>query len=187
MVGFCFCLRRLRRKVLLVNQDTLQLLRPSRESSGDHIHLVERTGAGDVEGPFIRSAECEVLAVRWWTTHRDGPQMLALWAQDLDSGSGGYVEAAFVVDGYAVRECLDPTQAVVPRAPPFQCAEVAAVAHQAIRLDIPRDDMDAVRVADVPHLFVPAPLNPLRPDQILFYPQPRFSRRGVGHGCRRTR
>ena len=72
--------------------------------------------------------------------------MLTLWAQDLDSGSGGYVQAAFVVDGHPVRECLDPTQAVVPLASAFQRPEVAAVAHQAIRLDIPRDDMDAVRV-----------------------------------------
>ena len=73
--------------------------------------------------------------------------MLTLSAQDLDSGSGGYVEAAFVVDGHPVRECLDSTQTVVPRASAFQRAEVAAVAHQAIRLDIPCDDIDTVRVA----------------------------------------
>src|SRR2546426_1810009 len=182
MVGFCFCLRRLRRKVLLVNQDRLSLLRSSRESSGDHIHLVERTGAGDVEGPFIRSAECEVLAVRWWTTHRDGPQMLALWAQDLDSGSGGYVEAAFVVDGYAVRECLDPTQAVVPRAPPFQCAEVAAVARHANWPGIPPEGMGGCRGAAAQRPLPPALLNPVRPDQLLFQPLPRFARPRGGTG-----
>src|SRR5206468_10091963 len=105
------------------------LLRSSRESSGYHIHPVERTGARDVEGSFVRPAECNVLAVRRWTTHRDGAQMLTLCAQDLDSGSGGHVEAALVVDGHAIRKCLDATQAVVPRASAFQRAEIAAIAH----------------------------------------------------------
>src|SRR3989441_3622215 len=156
MVGFCFCLRRLRRKVLLVNQDRLSLLRSSRESSGDHIHFVERTGAGDVEGPLIRPAECEVLAVRWWTTHRDGPQMLTLWAQDLDSGSGGYVEAAFVVDGHPVRECLDPTQAVVPLASAFQRPEVAAVAGPAPPRALPPPEIPALPRAAPPTPSPPA-------------------------------
>ena len=57
------------------------------------------------------------------------------------------VNAAIVVDGHAVGERLDPTQAIVPFASAFKRTEVASVPHQTVRLDVPRDHVNAVRVA----------------------------------------
>src|SRR5882672_8135525 len=91
-----------------------QLLRAPCESRGDHIDLVEPTRAGDVQGLFPPPAERDVLAVRRRTSDGDGADVPALCTQDLDSSSGGDVEPAVVVDGHAVCEGLDSTQAVVP-------------------------------------------------------------------------
>src|SRR5207344_2678852 len=75
------------------------LLRASGESPRDHIDLVQRARAGDVEGFLPWPAERDALAVGRRTFHWDGANVHALRAQDLDAPSGGYVEPAFVVDG----------------------------------------------------------------------------------------
>ncbi len=107
----------------------------------EHIDFVEGTRTCDVQGLFCGAAGFNILTVSGWTPYRNRTDMLALWAQYFDTGTGSDVESVFVVDGHTVRLGLDSTQTVVPTAPALQRAEVAPVTHETIRPDIPRDDM----------------------------------------------
>ena len=74
------------------------LFRPPAESPREHLDPVERAGARDIQRPLIRPAERKVLAVRRWTPHRDGANVVAVRAQDFHSATRRDIQPAIVVD-----------------------------------------------------------------------------------------
>ncbi len=92
------------------------------------------------------------------------------FAQHFDAAAGRDVEPAVVVDRHTVGKRPDSAEPVVTGATAGQRAEHAPVPYEAVSLNIPGDDVGAVRIADVQRLLIAAQLDAVRANHLVFDP-----------------